>query len=70
MSTPDTAEPAGDPQPCPPCRGTGIVISNLGGTPSELPCPWCDGTGVLNPGADAQAHWRADGPPSPAGHTS
>ena len=43
---------------CPPCRGTGRVISNLGGSPSEKPCPWCDGTGVRIPGRDAQAHWR------------
>lgn len=35
--TPDTE--------CRPCRGTGKLISGLGGTPSEIVCPWCDGTG-------------------------
>ena len=34
------------PQPCSACRGTGVVISNLGGEPHELACPWCDGGGV------------------------
>ncbi len=44
---------------CPPCRGTGRVISNLGGTPHELPCPWCDGTGQRIAEHDAQkAHPR------------
>jgi hypothetical protein len=42
------------------CRGTGRVISNLGGTPSEVACPWCDGTGMRTPGIDAQARWRED----------
>lgn len=45
--------------PCPPCRGTGKVVSNLGGSPSEVTCPWCEGSGLLPPpGHDAQAHWR------------
>jgi hypothetical protein len=39
------------------CRGTGQVISNLGGTPSKLACPWCGGGGVRVPGIDAQARW-------------
>ncbi len=39
---------------CRPCRGTGRVISALGGQPHELPCPWCDGTGRIIPGRDAQ----------------
>jgi hypothetical protein len=39
------------------CRGTGQVISNLGGTPSKLLCPWCGGGGVRVPGIDAQARW-------------
>jgi hypothetical protein len=38
-----------------PCRGTGRVISNLGGTPSTLPCPWCRGGGVRLAGIDTQA---------------
>jgi DnaJ-class molecular chaperone len=52
-------EPA-EPLPCSACRGTGQVISNLGGSPSTLPCPWCDGTGSFIPGHDAQAA-RRDG---------
>jgi hypothetical protein len=39
------------------CRGTGEVISNLGGTPTSVSCPWCGGTGVRAPGIDAQARW-------------
>ena len=57
MSAP-TETPA-EPAPCPPCRGTGKVISNLGGAPSEVPCPWCEGTGVFTPGHDAQARGAA-----------
>ncbi len=41
------------------CRGSGQVISNLGGTPSELTCPWCAGSGERVPGIDAQARWLA-----------
>jgi DnaJ-class molecular chaperone len=52
----DTAPDApGAPVPCAPCRGTGEVISNLGGAPSTITCPWCEGTGVYIPGHDAQA---------------
>ena len=45
---------------CAACRGSGVVISNLGGEPHEQPCPWCEGGGVYLSGHDAQAHWRAD----------
>jgi hypothetical protein len=57
------------------CRGSGQVISNLGGTPSSVACPWCGGGGVRVPGIDAQAQWReqqdahageADSTPEPA----
>jgi len=41
------------------CRGTGQVISNLGGTPSKRSCPWCGGGGVRQIGIDAQAEWLA-----------
>jgi len=41
------------------CRGSGHVISNLGGTPSTLECPWCGGSGTRVPGVDAQARWLA-----------
>ena len=44
-----------DPSPCTVCRGTGTLISNLGGSPSQLPCPWCEGTGTFLPEHDAQA---------------
>jgi DnaJ-class molecular chaperone len=40
---------------CGPCRGTGRVLSTLGGQQHELPCPWCDGTGKFIAGRDAQA---------------
>ena len=43
---------------CAACRGTGQVISNLGGSPSQVECPWCDGTGRFTPGHDAQARRR------------
>ncbi|MGA9857839.1 MAG: hypothetical protein WBQ18_08240 [Solirubrobacteraceae bacterium] len=41
-------------QPCGPCRGTGHLISGLGGEPHQVTCPWCHGTGHLIPGIDAQ----------------
>jgi hypothetical protein len=43
-----------------PCRGSGKLISNLGGTPSTVTCPWCEGGGVRLAGIDAQARWRED----------
>jgi hypothetical protein len=42
------------------CRGTGRVISNLGGTPSTVTCPWCAGGGIRLQGIDAQARWLDD----------
>ena len=45
-------------QPCAPCRGTGQVISNLGGTPQQVTCPWCEGGGARLPEHDAQAARR------------
>jgi len=52
----DSAEAApAAPLPCAPCRGTGQVISNLGGSPSQVTCPWCEGGGKQIPGHDAQA---------------
>ena len=48
--------------PCSACRGTGRVISNLGGTPSEVVCPWCEGRGLRLPSDhDAQAFSRGAG---------
>jgi DnaJ-class molecular chaperone len=39
---------------CTPCRGTGKLVSGLGGSPHEVQCPWCRGTGERIPGLDAQ----------------
>jgi DnaJ-class molecular chaperone len=50
-----------EPRECMACRGTGQVISNLGGSPSKLTCPWCEGQGARLPGVDAQARWAAEG---------
>ena len=47
------------PRECMARRGTGQVISNLGGTPSKLTCPWCAGSGERVPGIDAQHRWLA-----------
>ena len=53
---------AADDQTCLPCRGTGQVISGLGGTPRPVACPWCEGSGQRRAGIDAQAHWREQPP--------
>jgi DnaJ-class molecular chaperone len=42
------------PAECMPCRGTGKVISRLGGEESTVTCPWCEGTGERVSGVDAQ----------------
>ena len=53
---------------CRACHGTGKVISNLGGSPSEVDCPWCEGTGKFIPEHDAQVHWGGEkAPDEPAG---
>jgi DnaJ-class molecular chaperone len=61
--TTETAQQA-TPVPCPPCRGTGRVVSRLGGSASTVICPWCEGTGVLISGHDAQARHKG---PEPGG---
>ena len=53
----DRAEASHGGRECMPCRGTGQVISNLGGTASMIKCPWCGGGGVRLTGVDAQAPW-------------
>jgi DnaJ-class molecular chaperone len=53
MAVPEDPQPV-TPLPCAPCRGTGQVISNLGGTPQTVTCPWCEGGGVQLPDHDAQ----------------
>jgi DnaJ-class molecular chaperone len=56
-----STEPADDhdPQHCTACRGTGKVISTLGGEPQQVTCPWCEGTGRFIPNHDAQAARRS-----------
>lgn len=53
--TPPDAAPEHDPGRCHACRGTGRVVSGLGGAPHEVECPWCEGTGRFIPEHDAQA---------------
>ena len=55
-------KPIEDRSGCTPCRGTGKVVSNLGGTAHDVVCPWCDGTGRFQPGRDAQASGPAETP--------
>lgn len=56
-----TSDETYDPDRCSPCRGTGKVISNKGGSPSEVECPWCAGTGRRRPGTNAQERGSGDG---------
>jgi DnaJ-class molecular chaperone len=44
---------------CSACRGTGKVISALGGEEKSVMCPWCEGSGRYDPEHDAQAAGRA-----------
>jgi DnaJ-class molecular chaperone len=39
---------------CRPCRGSGSVISGLGGEERAVTCPWCGGSGVRDATRDAQ----------------
>ena len=55
-----TGAGADDRTQCTPCRGTGKLISNLGGEPHQVTCPWCKGTGRFQPGLDAQAGESAE----------
>jgi DnaJ-class molecular chaperone len=47
-----------EPVACSACRGTGQVVSHLGGQRSLVECPWCDGGGVRLADHDAQARRR------------
>lgn len=49
-----------------PCRGTGRLVSGLGGESHEVACPWCQGTGKRIPGIDAQEHPAESGGGEPA----
>jgi DnaJ-class molecular chaperone len=62
MADASSSADAPEPRECTACRGTGQVISNLGGSPQQVPCPWCDGTGRFIPGHDAQAPRRSSEP--------
>jgi DnaJ-class molecular chaperone len=66
----DGAEASHEPRECMPCRGTGQVISNLGGTPKRVSCPWCGGSGIRATGIDAQARWMQDGAEQAGGEPS
>ena len=54
----DLTEATHEPRECMACRGTGRVISNLGGSPKQVPCPWCEGSGMRPAELDAQSRWR------------
>jgi hypothetical protein len=49
-----------------PCRGTGKLISNLGGEPSTVVCPWCGGEGIRLSDIDAQAKWLDEAAATPS----
>jgi DnaJ-class molecular chaperone len=55
----DPTEASHAPQECMPCRGTGRVVSNLGGTAAKVTCPWCEGDGIRHHEIDAQARWSS-----------
>jgi DnaJ-class molecular chaperone len=57
MAVSDQHAPA-QPLSCAPCRGTGRVLSNLGGAAAQVRCPWCEGAGTQLAGHDAQAARR------------
>jgi DnaJ-class molecular chaperone len=56
----EQAEATHQPRECMPCRGTGQLISSLGGTPSKIACPWCEGGGVRLTEVNAQARWPTE----------
>lgn len=59
MSADEETSDVAEPVPCTVCRGTGTLISNLGGSPSNVTCAWCEGTGTFLGDHDAQAARRA-----------
>jgi DnaJ-class molecular chaperone len=60
----DRPEGSHEPRECMPCRGSGQVISSLGGEPKKIVCPWCGGGGVRVPDTDAQSQWPANEVPA------
>jgi len=63
----DPVATAHGPRECMPCRGTGKVISTLGGEPSTVTCPWCGGDGMRLTGIDTQARWLDGAAPAAGG---
>jgi hypothetical protein len=59
-----------EPRECMACRGSGRVISKLGGETSTVPCPWCDGGGMRLPGHDAQERWASGQSQDPGGEAA
>jgi DnaJ-class molecular chaperone len=60
---------SGDQLQCSACRGTGQVISALGGEQKSVTCPWCEGSGRFDAEHDAQAagrRSRGEDPPDDA----
>jgi DnaJ-class molecular chaperone len=55
-----SSPPEHDPERCTSCRGTGQVVSALGGEAHDVPCPWCGGTGRRDASRDAQQYAPAD----------
>jgi DnaJ-class molecular chaperone len=65
MADDPETDDSGQPRPCPPCRGTGRIVSRLGGSAQTITCPWCEGSGSVLPGHDAQAARRGEGGSEP-----
>ena len=63
MSSGSQRQGSDDRPQCTPCRGTGKLISGLGGSPHEVTCPWCGGSGTFAPGRNAQEEGPADAGP-------
>jgi DnaJ-class molecular chaperone len=59
MAADEPTDETAEPPACTACRGTGKLISNLGGSSSTVDCPWCEGTGRFIADHDAQAARRA-----------
>jgi DnaJ-class molecular chaperone len=64
IAAPMAAERDDERSVCTPCRGTGILISNLGGSQHQVTCPWCGGTGRFQAGRDAQTRETVADPQS------
>lgn len=65
----DVKDDGHQPRECMPCRGTGQVMSSLGGSAHQVSCPWCAGSGLRVAGVNAQAAWVAGGGGETVGET-